>query len=133
MTTGSKGIHVVVPLQRRQEHQAVRAFARAVAEKLIEREPELVTLEWYKDKRGGRILIDVRATRGMSVVAPYSVRAKPEAPVAAPLPWEELSDSKLTARRYTVANVLERGGDPWADIAASARSLGEPSKLLERL
>ena len=133
MTTGSKGIHVVVALQRRQEHPAVRAFARGVAEKLIEREPELVTLEWYKDKRGGRILIDVRATRGMSVVAPYSVRAKPEAPVAAPLPWEELSDEKLSARRYTVANVLDRGADPWADIAASARALGEPANRLERL
>ena len=133
MTTGSKGIHVVVPLQRRQKHPAVRSFARGVAEKLIEREPDLVTLEWYKDKRGGRILIDVRATRGMSVVAPYSVRAQPEAPVAAPLPWEELSDEKLTARRYTVANVLDRGADPWADIGRSARSLGEPAKKLERL
>ncbi len=133
MTTGSKGIHVVVPLQRRQEHPAVRAFARGLAEKLIERQPDLVTLEWYKDKRGGRILIDVRATRGMSVVAPYSVRAQPEAPVAAPLPWDELSDDKLTARRYTVANVLDRGADPWADIASAARSLGEPAKRLERL
>jgi bifunctional non-homologous end joining protein LigD len=133
MTTGSKGLHVVVPLQRRQEHPAVRSFARRVAEKLIEREPELLTLEWYKDKRGGRILIDVRATRGMSVVAPYSVRAKPEAPVAAPLPWKELSDEGLTARRYTVANVLERKADPWADIEASAGALGEPVKRLERL
>ena len=133
MTTGSKGIHIVVPLQRRQEHPAVRAFARGVAERLIDRQPELVTLEWYKDKRGGRILIDVRATRGMSVVAPYSVRAKPEAPVAAPLPWEELSDESLTARRYSVANLLDRGADPWADIAASARSLGEPARRLERL
>lgn len=133
MTTGSKGIHVVVPLQRRQEHPAVRAFAREVAEKLIEREPELVTLEWYKDKRGGRILIDVRATRGMSVVAPYSVRAKPQAPVAAPIPWAELSDDDLTAQRYTVANVLERRDDPWAGIASSARSLAEPAKRLQRL
>jgi bifunctional non-homologous end joining protein LigD len=133
MTTGSKGIHVVVPLQRRQEHPEVRAFARGVAEKLIEREPELVTLEWYKDKRGGRILIDVRATRGMSVVAPYSVRAKPEASVAAPIPWDELSDDGLTAQRYTVANVLERGSDPWADIGAAASALGGARKRLERL
>jgi bifunctional non-homologous end joining protein LigD len=132
MTTGSKGLHVVVPLQRRQEHPAVRSFARGVAEALIEREPELVTLEWYKDKRGGRILIDVRATRGMSVVAPYSVRAKPEASVAAPLPWHELSDSRLTARRYTVANVLDRSGDPWADIDAAASALGEADKRLKR-
>ena len=133
MTTGSKGLHVVVPLQRRQEHPAVREFARGVAEALIERDPELVTLEWYKDKRGGRILIDVRATRGMSVVAPYSVRAKPEASVAAPIPWDELSDSRLTARRYTVANVLDRKADPWSEIAGSARSLGEPSRRLKRL
>jgi len=133
MTTGSKGLHVVVPLQRRQEHPAVRAFARDAAEKLIEREPDLVTLEWYKDKRGGRILIDVRATRGMSVVAPYSVRARPEASVAAPIPWSEVSDDGLTARRYTVANVLERRADPWADIADSARALGEPARRLERL
>jgi bifunctional non-homologous end joining protein LigD len=133
MTTGSKGLHVVVPLQRRQEHPAVREFARGVAEAFIERDPELVTLEWYKDKRGGRILIDVRATRGMSVVAPYSVRAKPEASVAAPIPWKELSDEELTARRYTVANVLERKADPWAKIDDSARALGEPAKRLKRL
>ena len=133
MTTGSKGIHVVVPLQRRREHPEVRAFARAAAEKLVERHPDLVTLEWYKDKRGGKILIDVRATRGMSVVAPYSVRAKPEAPVAAPLAWEELSDDDLTASRYTVQNVLDRGPDPWADITHAARSLTEPMKRVERL
>jgi bifunctional non-homologous end joining protein LigD len=132
MTTGSKGIHVVVPLQRRHRHPEVRAFARGLAERLIEREPELVTLEWYKDKRGGRILIDVRATRGMSVVAPYSVRAKPEAPVAAPLPWDELSDSKLTPRRYTVENVLGRP-DPWADIGEAARPLGEATRRLAKL
>ena len=133
MTTGSKGLHVVVPLQRRQEHPAVREFARGVAEAFIERDPELVTLEWYKDKRGGRILIDVRATRGMSVVAPYSVRAKPEASVAAPIPWKELSDSTLTPRRYTVANVLRRRADPWEGIAGAACPLGQAEKKLARL
>jgi len=132
MATGSKGLHVAAPLRRRQRHPEVRAFARGVAELLIERRPDLATLEWYKDKRAGRVLIDVRATRGMSVVAPYSVRAKADAPVAAPLAWEELSDTELSAQRYTVDNVLGRP-DPWAQINRAARSLGEPARQLARL
>jgi len=72
MVTGSKGIHVVAPIQRRQSFPEARELARGVAEVLVAREGELVTSEWIKDKRSGRILVDVRATRGMSVVAPYS-------------------------------------------------------------
>lgn len=136
MVTGSKGIHVVAPLQRRQDFPAVRAFARGVAEVLVSREGGLVTSEWMKDKRGGRILVDVRATRGMSVVGPYSVRPRSRAPVAAPLRWEELSDSRLAPGRWTVENVferLERDGDPWAGIGRAARALAEPARRLEQL
>ena len=136
MVTGSKGIHVVAPIQRRQSFPEARDLARGVAEVLVAREGELVTSEWMKDKRSGRILVDVRATRGMSVVAPYSVRPRAKAPVATPVHWEELSDRRLAPGRWTVSSVferLDREGDAWTGIAAAARALGEPNRLLREL
>lgn len=136
MVTGSKGIHVVAPIQRRQPFPRARELARGVAEVLVAREGDLVTTEWIKDKRAGRILVDVRATRGMSVVAPYSVRPRSKAPVATPIAWEELSDRHLAPGRWTVSSVferLDRDGDAWAGIAGAARPLGEPARRLAKL
>ncbi|MDQ3587064.1 MAG: non-homologous end-joining DNA ligase [Actinomycetota bacterium] len=136
MVTGSKGIHVVAPIQRRQPFPEARELARGVAEVLVAREGNLVTSEWIKDKRAGRILVDVRATRGMSVVAPYSVRPLAKAPVATPIHWEELLERRLTPGRWTVSSVferLDRDGDPWVDIARAARPLGEPGRRLANL
>ena len=137
MLTGSRGVHVVAPLQRRQDHDAALAFAREVAELLVARDPEGLTLEARKAKRGTRILVDVlRNAYAHTAVAPYAVRALPEAPVAAPIPWEELSDAGLGPRRYRVgalpASLLEDGG-PWRDIARHARPLGPARKRLGAL
>jgi bifunctional non-homologous end joining protein LigD len=135
--TGSKGIHVWTPLRRRATFEDVRPFARAVAELLTVWYPDELTLEFRKSERGGRILVDVmRNAYAQTAVPPYAVRPLPGAPVATPVSWDELSDSKLRPDRWTVKNVLRRLGakdDPWADIASFARGLSRASKRLERL
>jgi bifunctional non-homologous end joining protein LigD len=127
MTSGSRGLHVVAPLRRRAQADEARATAGEIAELVAERRPDELTTAWRKEKRGGRVLVDVaRNTYAQTTVAPYAVRAIPGAPVATPLAWEELDDADLSPRRWTLATVpdrLERGGDPWKGIASAARPL----------
>ena len=135
MTTGSRGYHVVVALQRRADHNAVREFAHGLAELAIRREPTLFTIEQRKAKRGERILIDImRNAYAHTSVAPYAVRARPNAPVATPLKWEELDDRRIRADTWTLSSIpgrLERaGGDPWREMARGARSLAQARRRL---
>ena len=135
--TGSKGIHIWTPLQRRADLEAVRELARQVAEVLAERHPDELTVEWRKAKRDGRILVDVaRNGYAQTAVPPYAVRPRPGAPVATPIGREELSDSKLRPDRWTLRNVLRRlasKGDPWADMQAHARGIGNARKRVAGL
>jgi bifunctional non-homologous end joining protein LigD len=134
MTTGSRGYHVVVSLQRRADFDAVRAFARELAELAAEREPRVFTNEQRKAKREGKILIDIqRNAYAHTSVAPYSVRPRPGAPVATPLHWDELKDPKTRADRWTIESApqrVQRDGDPWERIGASAQSLTAARKRL---
>jgi bifunctional non-homologous end joining protein LigD len=127
MTSGSRGIHVVAPLRRGPDADTVRARAGELAVDVAGRRPDELTTEWRKAKRGGRVLVDVaRNPYGQTAVAPYAVRARPSAPVATPLAWEELEDPQLHPRRWTLATVPERlaaRGDPWAGIGREARRL----------
>jgi len=127
MTSGSRGIHVVAPLRRGAHADEARATAGTIAERLAERRPDELTTAWRKEKRGGRVLVDVaRNTYAQTTVAPYAVRAIAGAPVATPLAWEELESPDLHPRRWTLATVpdrLERAGDPWEEIAGAARPL----------
>jgi bifunctional non-homologous end joining protein LigD len=137
MTTGSRGLHVTVPLDRSAGFDTVRDFARQVAELLAARQPEEFTVETRKDKRRGRLVLEyLRTAYGQTAVPPYAVRARPGAPVAAPLDWDELSDGDLTARSYTIRNIFRRlgqKGDPWKGLGRHARSLQEPARRLEDL
>jgi bifunctional non-homologous end joining protein LigD len=125
MTSGSRGIHVVAPLRRRWTSDAVRAVAGELAEEVAERLPDQLTTSWRKAGRGGRVLVDAaRNTYAQTAVAPYAVRAKPGAPVATPLFWEEVESAE--PRRWTLRDVparLEERGDPWKDISRAAASL----------
>lgn len=136
MTTGSRGYHVVVPLRRTADFDAVRDFARGLAELASLREPRLLTNEQRKAKREGRILVDVmRNAYGQTAVAPYAVRARPKAPVATPLHWEELEDRKTTAGRWTIATVpkrIDRDGDPWSELTRSRQTLTSARERLEQ-
>ena len=127
MTSGSRGLHVVAPLRRQEDSDRVRAVAGELAEEVAERLPDQLTTSWRKAGRGGRVLVDAaRNTYAQTAVAPYAVRAKPGAPVATPLAWDELEDPELHPRRWTLATVperLEAHGDPWEGIAAAAAPL----------
>jgi bifunctional non-homologous end joining protein LigD len=127
MTTGSRGIHVVVPIRRRYAYEAVRDAALAVADALAEQHPDELTTAFRKEKREGRLFLDVnRNGRAQTAVPAYAVRPRPGAPVATPLQWEEVEDEALRPDRWGLGNVrerLERDGDPWSGIAAAAAGL----------
>lgn len=126
-TTGSRGLHVVVPLRRVHTFDEVRAYAHGVAETMVAAVPKLATLEMRKAARGSKIFIDtLRNSFSATAVAPYAVRAREHAPVATPIFWEELDDSTLKSTSYTIANIFERlaaHGDAWQGMQKSARNL----------
>lgn len=126
--TGSRGIHVVAPIDRSAATDAVGTFAQAIARVLALRHADELTDAGRKVKRKGRLYLDVaRNGWAQTSVAPYSVRPRDGAPVATPITWDELDDPDLRADTWTTATVPDRlagGGDPWAGMARHARSLG---------
>ena len=134
-TTGSRGYHVLVPLRRSWDFDAVRAFAREVAEVLVHKEPDLLTLEARKDKRGDRVLVDVqRNGYGQTAVPPYAVRPRPGAPVSTPISWDELS--RVRPDQHTIRSVgrrLARIDDPWTDTRKNLQGLRRASQQLAKL
>lgn len=134
MATGSRGLHVVVALDRRTPFDDVRAFARGVADTLAGRHPDRFTTEARKKARRGRLYLDIqRNGYAQTAVAPYAVRALPGAPVAAPLAWSDLDDPDLTARRWTLATVEGLlKDDPWQN-PPRPRSLRRARSLLAAL
>lgn len=136
MSTGSRGLHVLVPLDRHAPFDAVREFARDVAELLVERYPDELTTTARKQARKGRLYLDVqRNGYGQTAVTPYAVRALPGAPVAVPLGWDELDDAGLTPRRWTLTTIEERleQDDPWKGEPRRGRSLKAARGRLDRL
>lgn len=125
-TTGSKGFHVVVPLDREWGFDKVRDFANDLSLLLVRRHPEKLTLEQRKKKREGRIYMDTyRNAYGATAVAPYAVRAGAAATVAAPVTWDEVQ-SGVNPRDWSVKNIRNRLGqkdDPWHGMMRHAQSL----------
>lgn len=134
MTTGSRGLHVTVPLDADADFDEVRNFTREVAELLCRREPKYFTTEQRKEKRRGRVFVDfLRNAYAQHGVAPYALRAQAGAPVAAPLDWEELGQAG--PQKYTLRNMFRRMArkeDPWKDIARHAASASRARAQLER-
>ena len=129
-STGGKGLHVVVPIERRSGWDEVKAFSRAVAERLATEKPDEYTSKLPKKYREGRLYIDyLRNDRNATAIAPYSTRARSGAPVAAPLAWEELLDHEETPvwTARTFAERLARP-DPWADIGKARQSITKAMK-----
>lgn len=116
-SSGSRGLHVVVDVDL-PDFPAARGLALEVSEQLVAEEPEEYTLEFYKEKRGDRLLLDInRNAYQQHAVAPYSLRALPGAPVAAPLEWDEALDPRWDPQRWTIKNLFRRLAqreDPWA-------------------
>ena len=135
-TTGGKGLHLTVPLDRRADFDTVRAFARDVAGVLVRRHPERLTIEQRKRQRDGRLYVDVmRNGYAQTAVPPYAVRARPGATVATPLDWSEVEQPSLRPSRFTIVSVFERldRADPWKDLRRRGRSLSRARKRLDRL
>lgn len=126
-TTGSRGLHVVVPLKRDLTFEEVRRFAHGAAEELSKKHPKQMTVELRKEKRKGRLYLDVmRNAYAQTVVTPYAVRAIEGAPIATPLFWEELKDPRLHSQSFNMGNIfqrLDKQQDPWASIQQKAKSL----------
>jgi bifunctional non-homologous end joining protein LigD len=129
LVTGGKGVHVVVPLQRRNDWDTVRAFSAELAKRFAANDPERFVATMSKSKRKGRIFIDYfRNGRGATAIAPYSPRAREGAPVAWPVSWERLAEL-ADARPVTLENVDDelRQPDPWAGYAKLRQSLKKHS------
>lgn len=136
-TTGSRGLHVVVPLDKSAGFDRVRSFARDVAETLSKLESKKLTAELSKEKRGDRVFLDyIRNSYGQTAVAPYAVRAKPGAPVATPLDWDEIADPSLNSQSYTIENMFQRLSqrkDPWEGMWRKTYSLDKAENKLSEL
>jgi bifunctional non-homologous end joining protein LigD len=137
-TTGGKGLHVVVPIQRSHDWEEVKAFAKAVADHMVSTIPERFTSNMAKRARKGKIFIDyLRNARGATAIAAYSTRAKPGAPISTPIDWDELSKD-LTADHFTVMNLPARlkqlRRDPWKgyDDSASRLTASMKARLLKK-
>ena len=107
MLTGGKGIHVIAPLDAKDDWQKVKSFAERFSRAIAEAEPDMFTANIRKNQRKGRIFLDwLRNQRGATAVMPYSARAREGAPVAVPVAWEELDRLKSGAE-YSIRDTDE--------------------------
>jgi bifunctional non-homologous end joining protein LigD len=131
-TSGGKGFHILVPLDRRSTFEDTRSFAELVAGAIARTHPKLATTEWSKARRRG-VLIDANQNgEGKTIASAYSVRPKPGAPVSTPLTWNEVND-KLNPAIYTMPVVLERVrmlGDVYAEVLTTKQSLAKALRAL---
>jgi bifunctional non-homologous end joining protein LigD len=108
-TTGSRGLHVAVPLDAEVTTGEAEALAYDLARALADRDPERLTTEWLLEDRRGRLLVDTAANRwAQMIAAPYAVRALPGAPVSTPLAWEELDEPGFNPRDHNLRSVPAR-------------------------
>ncbi|MGD8608794.1 MAG: non-homologous end-joining DNA ligase [Myxococcales bacterium] len=135
--TGSRGIHVHIPLDRSDDFDEVRGIARSMMSVLADRHPDTLTTEQRKDQRGKRLFLDVgRNAYAQTAVAPYVVRAREGAPVAAPVTWSELEKKGMDSRSFSIENLFRRLGqieDPWKGWRRHACSLQKAKKRLADL
>ncbi len=135
-TTGQRGLHVGVPIERRYEADELREFARDICAILESREPDRYTSEVRKAKRGERLFLDVsRNAYAQLIVAPYTVRATPDARVATPLDWSEVEDETLTPSRFTLRTMDQRAAesDPWHVMPEPATTLTAARRRVDSL
>jgi bifunctional non-homologous end joining protein LigD len=136
-TSGSKGFHIVVPLEPGTGFEASWRFAHGVGAVLVKRHPDMLTQEFLKADRQGRILVDTgRNGHGATFAAPYAVRPLPDAPLSLPCSWDELATGAAEPRSFTLRGAAKRLtelGDLWSDLAQHGQSLGAPLAQLDQL
>ncbi len=125
-TTGGKGLHLVLPLQRKATWPEVKEFARAFAGTVVDAAPTMFTANPLKKLRKGKIFVDyLRNDKGSTAVAAYAVRARAGAPVAFPVPWSEVTKD-LEPKRFTMSTVpalIAKRADPWAEMAKTRQQI----------
>lgn len=126
-TTGSRGVHIVIPIERTRDFTYVHSFAKNLASQLVAQFPDRLTIAQRKEARGSHVYIDYsRNSYGQGSIGPYSLRAKEGAPIATPLYWEELQNENLTAQSYHLKNIFQRlkmQKDPWQCINSIHQAL----------
>jgi bifunctional non-homologous end joining protein LigD len=136
-TSGSKGFHLVVPIDGKTPTGVVVRFANAVGHLLVRRAPDRLTQEFSKADRAKRIYVDTgRNGYGATFAAAYTVRAKDGAPVSAPCTWDEVERGKVAPQTFTLRNMpkrLDQVGDLWADLNRRRRSLDRARSVLGKL
>lgn len=136
-SSGSRGIHLHVPLDGSTDFDEARRFARDLADLAADRNPDLLTTAQRKEKRQGRLFLDInRNAYAQTAVAPFAVRARPGAPVAVTLDRDEATSSSFDPQRFTIGNVFRRlaqKDDPWTGWRRHARSLAAPRKRLDEM
>lgn len=134
-TSGSKGFHIVVPLDSSATFEQAWRFSHGVGRCLVKAQPELFTQEFIKADRADRILIDTgRNARGATFAAAYAVRARPGAPVSAPCTWDEVEAATVSPQSVTLHAMherLERCGDSWSELERRRLSLEAPLAAVE--
>jgi bifunctional non-homologous end joining protein LigD len=134
-TSGSRGIHIFVPLRNGPDADQVLEFARAFAARVAASNPKELTVEHSVAARGQRVYLDpFRNGFGQTVVAPYSIRRRDKAPFSAPLAWSEVR-TNLNPATFNLGNFRKRlkAKDPWADFFRNRQSLKEAAKSLKKL
>jgi bifunctional non-homologous end joining protein LigD len=134
-TSGSRGMHVFIPLRKGPDADDVLAFASAFCKRVAAAHPRELTVEHSIEARGQRVYLDpFRNAFGQTVVTPYSVRRRPKAPVSTPLDWSEVT-GKLDPAEFNLGNfsVRMQQRDPWADFFGARQSLSAAAKLLDKL
>lgn len=127
MTTGSSGVHIVLPLDRKSNFETSRELGKSVGEILINQHPALFTFERLKENRKDRIYFDIqRNAYAQTGIAPYSLRPSATAPIATPIDWAELKQKNLHSKSFTVENIAQRlaqHADPWKGFRKHAVSI----------
>ena len=136
-TTGSKGFHIVVPLDGSADLPAAAHFADAVGTLLVKRNPVDLTQEFHKTDRGGRILVDTgRNNYSATFAAAYAVRARPGAPISAPCTWREVEGGTVQPRSFVLRTMqarIDAVGDLWAEMLTKGQPLGPAIERLRKL
>jgi bifunctional non-homologous end joining protein LigD len=128
-TSGAKGLHVIVPIDDEPTLEAAAAATRAIASRAAALDPDLATVEFMKENRGGKVFVDSTRVGGATVVAAYSPRVRENTPVSYPVGWDALDD--IVPGDFTVHTAIERLGDadPWAAQLPAPQHL--PDELVD--
>ncbi len=137
MTSGSRGLHIWVPLDGSATVEDVMDFTSGVARVLVDGHEDVLTTEFSKQERGDRIYVDVgRNAPGQHAVSPFSLRARDGAPAATPIEWDALDAADLKPTSFNLSNLpgrLAEHADAWKGMRRRAGSLAGPREKLERL